>query len=186
MRLFIAITLPRHLKHFLDDYMHAHTQLCVRWVEKSTLHITVQFLGRVSDTRLEELQLCLQNIARTTHPFQLSFKSMIYGPPARKQKSMIWALFSENEAYAKLVEKTSSALHDFVPIEKHGTKIMRKERIPHITLARFRDGHIADQRLDMQLPENGMCDVRSIELWQSQLTPKGPQYMSLATFPLTL
>lgn len=183
MRLFIAINVAEPVQNFLVDYMQKHKNLRVRWTKPENLHITVQFLGGVFKTRIPEITRRLNVITQEVRPFNLTLDTLVYAPP-KKRRSMIWAVFFGSKEYEELVEKISKTLYDLVPEEKHGIKIMRKQRIPHVTLARFNEeSSIMENLLELKI-DNLQAAVKSIELWRSQLTPQGPVYTSLESFLL--
>ena len=48
-RIFIAINLPEDIKRELAAYDQKWSDLPVRWTEKENLHITLEFLGYLTD-----------------------------------------------------------------------------------------------------------------------------------------
>ena len=54
-RIFIAINLPEDIKKKLTDYQAKWLELPCRWTKKENLHITLMFLGYLSDEELLEI-----------------------------------------------------------------------------------------------------------------------------------
>ncbi len=55
-RIFTAINLPEDIKGKLVDYQSKWPELPIRWTKKNNLHITLEFLGYLSDDEL--LKIC--------------------------------------------------------------------------------------------------------------------------------
>lgn len=185
-RLFIAIPLPKFFKNELAEYAQQYPAMRgVRWTASQNLHITVQFLGEVKEEHFEAIVKRLENIAPNIHSFQLVFEEIIFAPP-NKEPSMIWATFSGDGQYQELVKKVSAALDKFVPQNLRGENVMRKARMPHITLARLKDMGIA-RSLKLIQPkfEKNTVKMVSFELWESTLTPEGPVYNVIEKFSLS-
>ena len=54
-RIFIAINLPEEVKRQLAKYQDTWNDLPAKWVSQDNLHITLVFLGYISDVELGEV-----------------------------------------------------------------------------------------------------------------------------------
>ena len=54
-RIFIAINLPENIKKKLADYREKWPDLPARWTKTDNIHITLVFLGYVSDEQIPEI-----------------------------------------------------------------------------------------------------------------------------------
>jgi len=89
---------------------------------------------------------------------------------------MIWAQFEQNEYFRELAINTCRILIPGQPI--------RKNPVPHITLARFnKPSYSGNIDLNIQI-ENGEIEVEEFVLWESIQKPKGVIYKKIAGFTI--
>src|SRR4030042_5069779 len=79
-RIFLAINLPDNILRQLQKYQDNWPDLPIRWVKPQNLHITVLFLGFVSDDALLDVLKVAEKVANNTVPFNIYFDKIIYGP----------------------------------------------------------------------------------------------------------
>ena len=185
-RLFIAIPLLKYFRKELEEYMQQFSHIRgLRWTKRENLHITVQFLGEVKEEHFDVIVERLGDIAPNMRSFQLAFEKITFAPP-NKEPNMIWATFSGNGQYQEFVKKVSSAMDEFVPQNLRGENVMRKARMPHITLARLKDPSLARSfNLSQAHFKKDTVRVVSFELWESKLTSEGPVYNVIEKFLLS-
>ncbi|MCC7510597.1 MAG: RNA 2',3'-cyclic phosphodiesterase [Planctomycetes bacterium] len=127
-RLFIAIDLP-------DVARTAMAQACTgiagaRWVKPSQLHLTLRFVGDVSDDAAAQLQAALDAIRKPR--LWLQVKGVGTFPPlGRKPARVLWAGIADNPRLLALHDAVSTARPDIGHPPEHAPWV------PHITLARF-------------------------------------------------
>ncbi len=178
-RIFIAINLPESLKNELLSYRETWPSLPVRWTKSENLHITLVFLGNVSDQELEELKMKTREVAKKHRPFQLSFTKIVYGP-TKKNPKMIWAIGEESKELFMLQRDLSkSSLRDSVP--KLGTESLESPNFTvHITLARIKAFEFSringEERPQINEEISLKIPVNSIEIMESKLKRTGPEY----------
>jgi 2'-5' RNA ligase len=144
-------------------------------------HVTVQFLGDVSDTESVVAALERAVAAADTGPFTARVEG--YGVfPSLEYISVVWAGITDGaDELTRLheaVERETTAL-GFEP-EDHAFT-------PHVTLARMRDARskAAVQRVVTERdPALGTLDVTELRLTESTLTDDGPAYETVAAVPL--
>lgn len=178
-RLFIAISLDRRFLGAFSKYRDAMGRKTpfVRWVRPENLHITVLFIGDVFKRDIAGLERVLQEVCARTELFSLMFDKVIYAPPYR-QARMIWALFRESNEYKNLVKSVGK------DVQEAGIKIndsFSKEKIPHATLARFKN--IIPSRRLVNLKRVGIegeaLSVEKIMLMESKLRRGGAEYRTI-------
>ena len=133
-RIFIAINLPEEIKRELFNYSEKWPELPARWTAKENLHITLEFLGDLTDEELGEVCLAVKDVAERSSCFTLNINHILYGPPKKIPPRMVWAAGDESKELALLrkdLEKSLLQKVSFAP-ETRGTA-------PHITLARIKD-----------------------------------------------
>lgn len=182
MRLFWAINLPEELKrHLCNEIKHPLQDMPVnlKWVEEQNIHLTLQFLGDVESSRVEEI---VSAVRKEIGGFgQLSFEVKGIGCfPGDSRPRVFWAgLGGQVEKLYTLQSKIQRA---HIPL---GFLPEKRPFSPHITLARFRSSANSEmflQRLRKLVPASkslGSFKANSVELMQSILSPKGPTYKIL-------
>lgn len=139
-----------------------------------SLHLTVAFLGGV-EAHPDEVCRALGDAASRTAPFTLHPEGVRLMP--RRRPRMLWAAFGPPQCFAELAGQVSRALASFGSHAPEG----RPAR-PHVTLARLRGP--APAELPDPPSDIAPLEVRTVELWQSFLSPRGARYASLCDAPL--
>ena len=71
MRVFIAVNLPDGVKEELLKYKY---DVPAKWTKKENIHITLSFLGYVSDERLESILRAVEGVCKKHSPFNRTDK----------------------------------------------------------------------------------------------------------------
>jgi len=183
-RIFIAVNLPEKTKEKLKQYQEKFDYLPVRWTKKASLHLTLIFIGYVSDDQMLEVCRAAREVASKVDPFFINFKKIILGPFGKPR--MIWLEGEANQQLVKLKNKLQKELLDcdsgFYRAENRPLK-------PHVTLARikmeqWRQANIniseVEQVFEAQIP------INSIEVMESDLKISGAEYATLESCPLAI
>lgn len=182
-RVFIAINLPDHIKQKLFKWQQDWNMLPVHWTKKPSLHITLVFIGSVTDDQMLEICQLARQIGAKHQSFEIKLKQICLGPPNRPPR-MIWVEGEKNLALAKLKDDLENSL---VNLAKSGfNKKEARAFAPHITLARIKQGEWRQlspqpsiaKEIDLVFP------VESIEVMESQLLRSGAEYTVLESVPL--
>ncbi len=182
-RVFIAINLPEHVKDKLQEYQRKWADLPVRWTRRNSLHLTLVFIGYVTDEEMAEICDITRQVAQKHAPFNLEFDKIILGPPDKPSR-MIWVEGKESEEMAALKKDLEMAL---INASASGfDRVENRAFRPHITLARMR---LIEWR---KLPEKPQIaeqtsitvPVESIEVMESHLRRSGAEYDVLESVPL--
>jgi 2'-5' RNA ligase len=185
-RLFIAINLPEGIKRKLIEWQNetsthfGYNSGEVNWVRKENLHITLVFIGYVSDDETYEIAKTMRQVAEKHEPFFINLERITTGPPDTTPR-MFWAEGQKSQQLANLQNDLENALN-FGGIYKKEARAFRS----HITLARFKY-NVAKQIKEMKdIGEkiNYQIPVDSIELMQSNLRRTGPIYTILESVGL--
>jgi len=184
MRLFVSVDLPEDLA---DDVAAVQDRLRdasgLRFTDPGQAHVTLQFLGDVPESRVDDLGDALESAVSDADvaPFDASFEGLgVF--PSLDYVSVVWLGVGEgSEALA--------ALHDAVEAEfaSRGFDSDDREFTPHVTLARMEHAGGKDlvQRVVSEShPEAGTARVESVRLTESTLTDDGPVYETVRTVPL--
>jgi len=175
MRLFVAIRPPAAVRARL--LAAAGGVPGARWQDDDQLHLTLAFLGEVSDAVADDLELALGQVR--SPPFPLEVRGV--GHFERKgAPSALWAALAPSEPLAALRERVVSACR------RAGAPPDGKAFRPHITLARLGRGAgpAAGWLSAHGLLSAGPWQVDSFALYASHLRPEGSFYEPLSSFRL--
>ena len=190
MRLFIALDIDPEIRQRITAFRNQMRQLApsVRWVGPETFHVTLQFLGETK--KLDEIRHALQPVK--SPPLQISFRSAGFVPNPKAPR-VFWVGIEGDQRLQELVNRISEAL---LPL---GFKREPGPFTPHLTLARSGSGRprpvpgerpapaLQLVRAKLQaLPsaDFGTMTAHEFCLYESHLSPAGPRYEKLATYPL--
>lgn len=183
-RIFIAINLPAGIRNNLAAYEENWPGLPARWTQKENLHITLVFLGYVNSEELPEICQIVRETAARNRSFDIGLKRIIYGPPNKKPARMVWAEGEKSRDLGKLHGDLENSLcNQPNVIEDKG-----RPYSPHITLARIKAWEFQkmdpEERPEINEPIDYDFGVKSIEVMESFLKKKGPEYVVLESCPL--
>ena len=179
-RIFIAINLPEEIKKELEKYQSQWPELPIRWTKPENLHVTLAFLGYLSDEELVEVLRVTKEVAQKHQPFSINLTKIIYGPPKKMPPRMVWVEGAKSKDLANLqldLEKSlvSSGKIKFEPEERSFTC--------HITLGRIKTWEFRqiepEERPEVNEDISLSFDVNSIEVMESALKRGGAEYTVL-------
>jgi 2'-5' RNA ligase len=176
MRCFVAVELDPALRRPLVDLLHLHVPRTreVRWCTEQQLHVTLKFLGEVSDGRLSEFCEAVTAAAEFIEPFTLRLTELGCFPTSRNPRVLWCGVEDASDACARWVELADPLFEDLgVPRET-------RRFHPHITLGRSKSAAGADvmRRVleKVSAPAAPAMTVDEIVLFESRLAPGGAQY----------
>jgi 2'-5' RNA ligase len=184
MRLFFAIELGDALHDLLDD-----TTATLRaeapelaWVGREKRHLTLKFLGDVSERDVPRLAAAADRAAARHAPIEMSVREVGAFPNFRRAR-VVW-IGVEQEPRLELLH------HDLEQAcELEGFEVEGRPFRPHITLARVRAPLPVDRlrglaRAARAVRAAAMVRVEWITLFESTLAPSGARYRRLHAAPL--
>ncbi len=185
MRIFIALDIPGEIRARISEFMErarAHAPEA-HWARPEGVHVTLKFVGEVSDAKVEEIKSALATIQ--AEPFHVSFAGAGFFPTPRSPR-VFWIGVEGGGALAGLAAAIDSATHEL--------GIAREDRAysPHLTLARSGTGPGAAQLLrplqHLLQAEGalhfGTMTAREFFLYRSELQKGGARYSKLERFGL--
>jgi 2'-5' RNA ligase len=153
----------------------------LKLVEPPNIHVTMKFLGEVSDDKIGAIAEALGRAAAGTRQFDIRVKGIGVFPNLHYIR-VVWTGVAEGrDEIIGLQQKIDREL---------GPLGFRSERgfVPHLTLARVKSAkqkeRLASFIKEMTDAEFGVTRAQSVELKQSTLTSKGPIYSTLAQIKL--
>jgi 2'-5' RNA ligase len=184
MRLFVSVDLDGLTGGVADAQAHLPETESLSPVDPAGAHVTLKFLGEVDPDRVEAVEDALSTAVTDAGvpPFELSVGG--FGVfPSIDYISVVWAGVREGgpelTRLHEAVERETTAI-GFDPTDHDFT--------PHVTLARMDDarGKEAVQRIVREAdPTVGRLTVTEVRLTESTLTDDGPEYETVARFPLS-
>lgn len=184
-RIFIAINLPEEIKKNLIEYQTKWPDLPCRWTKKENSHITLIFLGYLSDQELLEVLRITKEVTQRHQPFSINLTKICYGPPKKMPPRMIWAEGEKSEELGKLQKDLENSLltSSIKEIETEA-----RPYAPHITLGRIKAWEFRqiepEERPDVNEDISLSFEVNSIEIMESQLKRGGAEYTVIESFKL--
>lgn len=181
-RLFIAINLPENIKRELVNFQEKWRELPCRWIKKENLHITLVFLGYVSDEGLPNVLKVIKEVSAKQVSFAINLTKICYGPQ-KKPARMVWAEGEKSDDLGKLQKDLENVLFSVSIKELKETE--NRPYTPHITLGRIRTWEFRqiepEERPEIDEEINLNFEVNSIEVMESHLKRGGAEYIVLET-----
>lgn len=181
MRLFFAINLPSQIKEklFLLEKDFLSYNLPVKWVEKENFHLSLAFLGNLSEKEIDLLIKIGRQTAQIFQPFSI-FLDTIGAFPSLKFPRVIWVGLKENLQLKNLHFALNKNLLE------NGFSLESREFSPHITLGRARvrieNFYQILEKINIKKIENTSFFASSFVLYESKLSRTGPLYFEIASF----
>lgn len=149
----------------------------VRWVPVNNLHITLRFLGDVTESQLKMINTALIDKLQNISPFSILFKEPRLFPHFRKPK-VVAVLVPHNDALDQLAD-----LFEQCAISA-GLEPQMRQFKAHLTLGRCNKSF--PKRIKIEpMPLSLTLPVNSVSLYQSILSESGPTYIEQKVFPLS-
>lgn len=187
-RTFIALEFDASLRRYLDELMHRMAQDLpgLRWVDPAGIHLTLAFLGELTDEQLAKAMQASEGAVQQVAPFTLRLSHPgIFGSP--RQPRVIW--MGIEEPSGRLI-KLHRVLNQ--ELERHGFEIENRPFSPHLTLSRIKAplSNQEQQRLQRLLADTQIAasapiqHITGVSVMKSELTRAGAKYTCLQSFPL--
>lgn len=182
MRTFIAIELSKGARNEaarLTDKIIKKNIIRANFVNPENLHLTLKFLGEISEQETEKIKEKLSEIKQKS--FDVSLGKIGFFSPNFVKVLWIELLCKENE-----IQQLQGQIEN--KLEEIGFIKEKREFQSHITLARVKSLRDKQGFLDfIEKTEVKKIDfrVKSFKLISSELTPEGPIYKTIQEFGLT-
>jgi 2'-5' RNA ligase len=179
MRIFIALDIPAQVRERLDEYMERSRSYApeARWARVESLHVTLKFVGEVSEELVERMKPALSQVKAA--PFAVKFEGIGFFPNAKSPR-VFWAGVDGGEALSRLASVVDAAL------EKLGITREEEAYHPHLTLARA-SAHPLRELTPLATaapPRFGTMMAREFFMYRSQPQRGGSKYTKLERFQL--
>jgi len=156
----------------------------IQWVKPESVHLTLKFLGDISEERIPEIVTALARVTDVYARCVVDVGGLGAFPDARAPRVLWVGLSGQAEGITRLAAAVERALIElgFAPEPKPFN--------PHLTLARIKERSrdigraLAVDRLLEQAVPIGSVTVNAIALMKSELKPSGAVYTKLCEVPL--
>ncbi|MDS1270187.1 RNA 2',3'-cyclic phosphodiesterase [Lipingzhangella sp. LS1_29] len=183
MRMFLALVPPPKALHAVERAIHPLRQQRpqLRWAAPATWHLTLVFLGNVTETQCDQLRRALPQQLAGHAPLSLAVHGAGVFPAAVERARVLWlGVRGDTEALERLVD----ALRDAA--QTSDIAVQNRKYHPHLTVARSR------RPTDMRGALAGLDTVAGdswtateVRLLHSTLGPRGPHYRTVSSWALT-
>lgn len=186
VRAFFAIPIPKEIKDYLREiiknFQNEIPGDSIKWVDPDNIHITLQFLGDISQSLVETLGNKLEESQFSSFEVEIN---QIGAFPSIFKPRVIWVGISKSEMLNMIAIYIRNLTNEF-HIETD-----EKPFSPHLTIARIKPGSktITSDSLKKLLIKKRVIEPLQFQvtkycLFQSKLTPKGPIYSVLRSYNL--
>jgi 2'-5' RNA ligase len=180
MRVFVAIDLPEEIRGRLAAMQNElrATAASARWVNADSVHLTLRFVGEISEQRRDDIDAALAGL--TWKPFPVIVKGVGFFPGTRSPR-VFWAGLQ-----ASTMEGLTQEID--TRLERAGFDREKRAFRPHITLARSKttriDSALVAAAEKFAEAEFGSFTADRYFLYQSTLKSTGAVYTQLKEYLL--
>jgi RNA 2',3'-cyclic 3'-phosphodiesterase len=169
MRAFIAVRVPELTG-------------AIRWPRPPERHLTLRFLGEVSESRASEIRGAVERSVTGLAPFLLELRSGGCFPD-RERPRVLWVGISRGAT--ELLELAGRLGRE---LERIGFPPEGRAFVPHVTVLRIRNAReaVAARELLRQIERVPLGEtlVNSVVLFESRLTREGARHRPVAEVPM--
>jgi 2'-5' RNA ligase len=182
-RLFLAIDINpgSALLDAYDNIRHTLRMEKINWVRKDQMHLTLAFLGDTKEEILPALISGMDSVEKARHSFSLTLAGLgvfrnIHDP------RVIWAGCKADPEFQLIKLETDKILRNL------DFEVEDRPFSPHLTLGRIKSmrhlNHLA-QLIGVYKDAIFQTEaIRQVVLYESRLTPDGPEYTPVRKFVL--
>ncbi len=187
IRAFFAIDLSIEIRSAIQQILidfKKNSRLPIRWSPVENIHITLKFLGDVTESQVMLLEQNLPGLLAKTSQFPVEV-GKLGAFPKLDQPRVIWIGCRFTDAGMQMQRSLEEALFEL------GFQKDERRFSPHLTLGRVANhaqssdlAAISQLIRQKQIGSLGTINANDIHLFRSDLTPTGAKYRILRSFPL--
>ena len=177
-RLFVALEIGSQAQRQIADEQKRLAETIrgggLRWTKYDQLHITLVFIGQLSDERAAAIVHAMRD-PLPHPPFRCALGGLGAFPPRGAPRALWIGVKSGAEQLVRVQGLVAERL------ETLGVERERRPFSPHLTLARWKDSRSSDRpRTTTASPATiASVDAHGVTLFQSHVTPAGSTYTAL-------
>ena len=179
-RSFIAVNLPQEIKQELGNWVEnlkKDIKTGVKWVKPEIFHLTLQFLGSLSEEQVAQVKNILQNSIFKANVF-LKIKQTGCSPHQNRPRVLFFKCEENKDNTLINLQKIISQA-----LKNTGLQIDERAWQIHLTFGRVKMPIKLPDSFNKQLPILEF-KIESIDLMKSELRPEGPEYTILQKYTL--
>jgi len=174
-RVFVGVLIPEGLKSPVLEVQKTLKNLPIegKFVERENLHISLDFLGDVDETKLKEIKDRISELAKKIKSFVIEIGNLKLIPNEKRVR--VIALDVNSPELEEIGKKLKQEIGGDV-------------KPPHVTLCRIKKiipkRNLLEEFERMNGEKIGSFKMSSIQLIASELRSEGPVYSVISEFPL--
>jgi len=183
MRIFIALDIPAEIRARIQEFLERARPYApeARWARPESLHVTLKFVGEVSDAKVQEIKAALASVKAAT--FAVTFSGAGFFPTPKSPR-VFWIGADGGEALTSLASAIDNVTY------KLGIAREARPFNPHLTVARSGSSagsgqvllplqHVVQAEAGLDF---GTMTAREFFLYRSELQRGGAKYSKLERF----
>jgi 2'-5' RNA ligase len=180
-RAFFAAVIPQEIRQQIIEILRPLQRDAkfrqVRWTAPENLHITLRFLGNITQSQYEEIVSKVSSILESANEFEVELASLLYFPSKAKPRVLIL----QPSSIARLAEL--AILIDKVVVEC-GVKPENRSFAPHLTIGRLNNWWRKPPELTVTELPKMIFKVNEVILFRSDPGEKKSVYTALKAIKL--
>jgi 2'-5' RNA ligase len=180
IRSFVAVSISEGARHQIADLLgrlRREPGVAVRWVRPELMHLTLAFLGEVSQDFMESAKGRLVEVAQRHKELTAQLKGLgAFPSPPRARVVWIGTEQGKDEVCALQADIVKA-------LRSVGYQPEERPFSPHLTIGRLRIPGDVSRAVAVRF-ESEPFAIERVVLFRSVLGPGGPAYSRLAEFPL--
>jgi 2'-5' RNA ligase len=183
-RTFIALEMNNALQCHLANHISQMAQALpgIRWVDPSSIHLTLAFLGELADEQLAEAIQATELVSQQAQPFSYRLSHLgTFGSP--RFPRVIWMGIEEPLGFLASIHRMLNR-----HLQRRGFEVDTRPFSPHLTLARLKSPLSLEEHQKLQslladkpqsLVSTDSYAVDRLDVMKSELLRTGARYTCL-------
>ena len=176
MRTFVAVILPENIRDYLYNLQKkiGNKNAKINWVAKKRIHLTMAFLGEITEDQVETIKTRLHQIK--FKPIKVKLNNLGFSPN-KQNPSCIWIDLIPDQEIKQLQMLVDQEIIDISP--------QSQEFKSHVTIGRIKGFKKKKDFLDsieLIKIEPLQFTLDSFELLKSELSRTGPKYKTIEEY----
>ena len=178
-RLFIAFNLPDSISNYINSIIvKLKNHKNVSWTKKDNLHITLHFLGYLSEDEENKVKLLMQGLIGKFKKIELTLDKISAFPNLTIPKIIFVSCRQKNGNSSFNLQKILKN-----ELTNVGIKTDNRNWTSHITIGRIKFGNI-NLELSPEINHKDHFVINTFDLMSSELKPTGAEYKIIEKYNL--
>ena len=187
VRAFFALPIPKEQKQIIKIFIDGLDQTIsghFRWVKPHQIHITIKFIPQFQKVHINPIRQTLTEQLLDLQPIRISMNNIGVFPKISSPR-VIWIGLEYQNALGEIYRIVENTMGSFEYENE------RKYFSPHVTIGRIKKRTSNEAKLrighylqGINFEKTGEFRINQILLFQSKLTPTGPNYSQLFAIKL--